>query len=48
MACMETTLDGLTIERDSRTAIYQQLAESLAWRIGTGELPSGMRPPAPP
>jgi len=35
---MEATLTGLTIERDGRTAIYLQLAEALAWRIGVGEL----------
>ncbi len=43
---MDVMLDGLTIERDGTSAIYQQLAESLAWRIGTGELPPGTRLPS--
>lgn len=46
MACMEMTLPELTIERDGRTAIYLQLAETLAWRIGTGELSPGVRLPS--
>jgi DNA-binding transcriptional MocR family regulator len=46
MVCMEWTLDGLTIERDGQAAIYQQLAEALAWRIGTGDLPPGTRLPS--
>ena len=46
MACMEAALAGLTIERDGKTAIYQQLADSLAWMIGTGELLPGVRLPS--
>jgi len=43
---MESALAGLTIERDGKTAIYQQLAESLAWLIGTGDLLPGARLPS--
>ncbi len=46
MACMDTMTAELTIERDSRTALYLQLAELLAWRMGTGELPPGARLPS--
>jgi DNA-binding transcriptional MocR family regulator len=46
MDCMEIGLDDLTIERDGRTAIYLQLAESLAWRISTGDLSQGARLPS--
>jgi 2-aminoadipate transaminase len=43
---MKMTLEGLTIERDGRTAIYLQVAEALAWRIDTGDLPPGARLPS--
>ena len=43
---MEEPLVGLTIERNGNTTIYLQLAEALAWRIGTGELLPRMRLPS--